>query len=219
MVSFKYEDKEIIINSFIENDYIIKRIIQHNNFYEYKILEEVKKLIEPNSICVDVGAYIGNHSIFLSKICGAQRVYSFEPQYKAFKTLEKNCKDNNINNVVALNIGLGCTDTIAKLQIGEEENPGSNRLIEDILGDIRIRRFDSLGIDEVDFVKIDTEEYELYVLSGMRNTLKKYHPKLMIECIPHNEKENQNRYKDINTFLTTLGYKLYLIKGYNGVWV
>lgn len=40
---------------------------------------------------------------------------------------------------------------------------------------------DSLQLPRVDFIKIDVEGHELEVLWGSRETLKKYHPTLLVE--------------------------------------
>jgi len=87
------------------NDYITQKIIL-DGWFEKRELYAVENFFESNQldrkICVDVGANIGNHSLFFSRIF--EKVYSFEPLTEVFKLLEINA--SSTNNVIAQNIGL-----------------------------------------------------------------------------------------------------------------
>ena len=73
------------------NDYITQKIIL-DGWFEKRELYAVENFFESNQldrkICVDVGANIGNHSLFFSRIF--EKVYSFEPLTEVFKLLEIN---------------------------------------------------------------------------------------------------------------------------------
>ena len=64
---------------------------------DQKITKWSSKLALDNGIAIDVGANIGNHSIFFSKFF--KKVYSFEPQESVFKLLENNVNMNNLENI------------------------------------------------------------------------------------------------------------------------
>ena len=55
---------------------------------------------------------------------------------------------------------------------------------------LKIKKFDDLKIkDNVVFVKIDTEGYDLEVIKGMKKTIKKNYPVFLIEYNPELQKK------------------------------
>ena len=89
---------------------------------------------------------------------------------------------------------------------------GSNSLNDFALkNDYTIRvekkRLDDYGFRNVDYIKIDVQFYELFVLKGAYQTLKDNNPLLCIECARRN-KEELAYVKKINQFLTKLNYKI-----------
>ncbi len=75
------------------------------------------------------------------------------------------------------------------------------------------RRLDDFDLEEVDFIKIDCEGYELWVLQGAVETLKRCKPCLIVEQKP--ETGMEERYgvtaKDAIAFLAGLGAKKRLV--------
>ena len=71
---------------------LIGRHIVCDGFYELALLECLENHVFPKlktrSICLDIGANVGNHSAFFSPIF--DRVIAFEPNLRAFKLLEAN---------------------------------------------------------------------------------------------------------------------------------
>ena len=59
-------------------------------------------------VCLDIGAYIGIHSLTMSELVGpAGRVYAFEPERRNFALLEANLRLNGVTNVTAATTALG----------------------------------------------------------------------------------------------------------------
>ena len=88
---------------------------QYINFFRSKIIsheERVKKLITPfiksGDIVYDVGANIGQYSMFFSERVGNEgMVISFEPDVENYSLLVFNKLRNNCDNVTTLNMGVG----------------------------------------------------------------------------------------------------------------
>ena len=70
-----------------------------------------------------------------------------------------------------------------------------------------IKTLDSLNIKDVDLIMIDTEGYELFVLKGGIETIKKYKPILVVEF--HNRNLTQKFGYTLSTlekFINDIGY-------------
>lgn len=66
-------------------------------------------------------------------------------------------------------------------------------------------------LDRIDFIKIDVEGHELYVLQGGIDAIKKFHPKLMIEMSEKNFNAAGYSKIDIFKLLEDMGYSIFLI--------
>jgi len=77
-------------------------------------------------------------------------------------------------------------------------------------GDIPMRRLDEYNLQDVDFIKLDCEGYELYALRGGEETLKRWKPVVCVEQKPG--KAQQFGLKEIGAvnYLQGLGAKLRL---------
>jgi FkbM family methyltransferase len=204
VIDFNYRD--VKIKFFLPNlhDHIQKIIYLNKTFYEREMLEDIRNRIEPDSVIFDVGANIGNHSIYFAKICSS-RVYSFEPQKSVFAILERNVMLNQLENQILLfNTALGSTSGRGNILVEDTSNLGSSRVVVENNGDIQIDSLDSLmldKIDRIDLIKIDVEGMELDVLKGSVEILNKFKPLLYIET------KSQEDFNRVYSFLKKFGYK------------
>ena len=83
-------------------------IVDNNNFNEFFALDILNNYLNDESVIVDVGAFIGNHSLYWAINNNARKVYAFEPLLENYKILKKNIKINKLKGVViAKNVALG----------------------------------------------------------------------------------------------------------------
>jgi hypothetical protein len=75
----------------------VDKVLFLDGIYEKEILDLFRKKIKKNSICLDIGANIGFHSLFLSKI--SKKVISFEPIKSLYDQFNESIKINNIKNI------------------------------------------------------------------------------------------------------------------------
>src|SRR5260370_28725319 len=93
--------------------------INEDGVYELHELEAVfdwlktLRAISPESVALDLGANIGNHSLYFSDYF--ERVYCFEPNKRTFKVLALNAE--LAPNVVCYNYGLSNRDRGAYLSL------------------------------------------------------------------------------------------------------
>lgn len=150
-------------------------------------------------VVVDIGAQYGDYAILCSKVYKA-KVYTFEPLPENFKEITENIKLNGLNErqIQAFNVALGNKDKTEILSYSGEmaNNFGEGNRIE-----VEFRTLDSYKI-KPDLMKIDVEGFELDVLEGAIETIKKYHPKIIIET---HSKELEKKTKE---FLSRFDYRL-----------
>ena len=132
---FLKEDKIINFTGY-KNEYVFEKI-KSGVFYENELLEKWTDCIDENSIVFDIGANLGNHTVFFSKVKNVKEIHSFEPVKKNFELLEKNCIDNLCPQVHLYNIGLGERSGFANMS-DNEANFGAIELNVSSDGNIEI---------------------------------------------------------------------------------
>jgi FkbM family methyltransferase len=133
------------------------------------------------NLAFDVGANLGKWSRMLLESNAKCLVYAFEPSPSTFVNLQKNCQGSA--NVKLRQLGLGETEgTCAFNDYGENSGLSSFTSRRKSIGADPVRviktpvtTFDAFRTQEklgpIDFVKIDTEGYEMAVLRGMEQSL------------------------------------------------
>ena len=192
-------------------EYVQSTIVNSGKFYEEEWLKQIDKVFPKDAIVLDIGANIGNHTVYWLKATPnrAKHIYSFEVIDTTFENLKKNIEVNGLQDKTTLfKFGLGDKNTHVKKDRFVIHAAGLTRVKEDDQGDFEIRRLDDVKLDhdKVDFVKIDVEGLELEVLKGGINTWNKYKPMIWVE---------NNDEKKIAEFMNSIGYKIKMITGRN----
>lgn len=141
---------------------------------------ELRRWFLPHAkgIVVDVGAYIGGYTIRACK--QADLVIAIEPQEENYRMLKRNVEANCKNNVILVRKAIGDRKGLIKLVtppnfhagthiVFQEEGSNAYEVEVDTLDNI----LSELGINKVDFLKIDIEGAEVMAFKGMVNTLKR----------------------------------------------
>lgn len=185
-------------------DYIQRTIVETGNFYEIADLLYLDQYLNTDSIILDVGANIGNHTIYWGKRTNVKKIYAFEPIKSTFNKLQKNIEINGLEKRTKIfNIGIGSSNSKASIDVYDPANCGGSSIQIDSNGDLEIRTIDSLNITEdyINLIKIDTEGFEYDVLKGGINTIKRYRPLIYSEI----DEENKQKVFEL---LSDLNYKL-----------
>lgn len=194
-----------------------KDVAQHpKNSYQQKTLNMALGHVKQFNVAIDVGANVGLHT---ARLAGKfESVYSFEPCFENFECLIKNT--GMLENVTMYNFGLGSETSEHILSIPTNaDNCGVNSIVDfvgkDIILDnetITVKTLDSFEL-EPDFIKIDTQGFELEVLKGAKQTLINNSPVIVAECTTKPE------FTGVNDFLSSLGYRHADTKGKDKIWV
>ena len=170
-------------------------------YQKSKLLEAVK-FCRKFDVAVDVGGHCGLWAREMCKLFG--RVYSFEPvkDHRDCYALNQH-KDNWTLYPYALGEKDGRAGFTTK-----EGSSGDTWLIPG--GAVEIKTLDWFDLSP-DFLKIDTEGYELFVLKGGEKTLRRCKPVVIVEQKPGHASRNFGL-KDTEAvdWLVSLGYTLKL---------
>ena len=200
-VSFEGQPSKFYLSDL--SDHIQGILAVNGTFYEANMLKDIAERVQKDSNIIDVGAYIGNHTVFFAKHCNAQ-VYSVEPNPVSFQLLEKNIYLNGLEKSVFLhNIGLGKEKGTASVENKHVHNMGMSQLLKNPQGNVEIDTIDDLfhSLRTIDLIKIDVEGMELEVLQGARIMLVKHKPILYIETA------TEEQLIPISQYLKVYGYQ------------
>ena len=170
--------------------------------WERHVTKYINDHAQEGSSVLDIGAHIGIHSIGMAKAVGATgTVHSFEPVAKLFIELNSNLHLNGVSNAKTYRFAVGGPNDPEMIEMNSMPSDNEGGVSVGTGGNkAKLVTIDSLNIQNVSLAKIDVEGFENNVLEGMVNTLKKYHPVLLLEI--------SKDYKKTSAFLKKLGYKL-----------
>jgi FkbM family methyltransferase len=157
--------------------------------FECDVTEVITRLLRPGMNCVDVGANLGYYSVLMAAVVGfaGGRVYSFEPDPLAFYLLSKNARENRLETVIVPHhFACGGGDGAGFLQRDSNAENYGGMYVRETSEDgiaIQIRALDDVipASVQIDLVKMDIEGYEPVALQGMRRTLDRCRPTLIVE--------------------------------------
>jgi FkbM family methyltransferase len=158
-------------------------------FYEVEELRIIKAHWRSEGTFVDIGANVGNHTVYVSKFLDAARIIVFEPNPAAIRILRANLALNRCSNVDVRYLGTALASGSSMLRLVEAEphNLGGASFVPDPRGDVRSVPGDSLLMFEnVSFIKIDVEGMEMDILRGLEMTIKSWRPNIFIEVWTQN---------------------------------
>ena len=169
----------------------------------------------------DVGCLEGMYTLFFARAVGPTgHVVGFEPNPANCQAVHDNVVLNGFQNVQVHEFGLGAVSSQTELVI-PFGFPGQGTAQDDLQKHylqsagtvripIRIETLDAVavpkGLRPPDLMKIDVEGFELQVLQGAQETLRKFKPKLFIELHGLEETERRRNVERILALLSTLGY-------------
>jgi len=184
-------------------DAIQRTMVMNRDFYELEILNYLDQLISEDSVILDVGANIGNHSLYWLSKRKSTFVYAFEPVPVNFEILEENIKLNTLEERVELfKVGLSNTISNGSIVKFDGRNRGGTVIEHNDIGELELVTLDSLHFTrKIDFIKIDVEGFEASVLEGGAELIKRDKPPICIEIFP-------DSYAKTSKILESFGYRV-----------
>jgi FkbM family methyltransferase len=149
----------------------------YSKLIENSILHVLEKYVG-SGLVIDVGGNTGYQTYFHSQY---NNVVTYEPVPELFDVLKENLK--NLDNVTFINKAVGAACGTVKLYVDVNRLSMTSQapLVENEEIEVPIVSLDSEDHEDVCFIKVDVEGFELEVLKGAVNTIEKYKPTCMVE--------------------------------------
>lgn len=148
------------------------------------LLRAMAAVLKPGDICWDVGANVGIYTSMMAKMVGQEgMVVAFEPEGGSRSLLHANVKANGASNVRIEALALGRQEERMVMVASDQAFSGVHHIdehadpyatdamtVQVLPGDMLVADGKAPGPD---FVKIDVEGFEVEVLEGMRELLRR----------------------------------------------
>jgi Methyltransferase domain len=158
IATFNYEGREF---SFFVDDCndLVEAFHAAGRFYGVEVLEQLRSLLPSDASILDVGAHVGNHTVYFAGVMDARRVVAVEPSPRRAFLLRTNSALNRLCNVDLGYVGMA---------LGR--------------GPVPVQPGDGLfANEEFDLINIDVAGMELDVLHGLGECIARSRPLLSIE--------------------------------------
>ena len=183
------------------------------------LLQLRKQYFGDGVAAIDCGANIGVHTIEWAKYMhGWGSVVAVEAQERIFYALAGNIAMNNCFNARAIWAAVGASDGFIDVPVPDYFTPSSFGSMEirekettEYIGqpidysdktlNTRMVSIDGLGLQRVDLIKIDVEGMEIEALEGAKNSIQRFKPQMVIECIKTDKEK-------LKSLMLSYGYKV-----------
>jgi FkbM family methyltransferase len=203
---FRHEG-EIVVFHHPTYDHISKSW-NRGEFYEQELLNLVQSL-NLNGCYVDIGAHHGNHTVFFSLFCKADKVVAIEGNPVNFEYLEMNITENLCENVQAVGVLVGAEDmdkvnlywndgntgvaTTIKREQYENTAFNQQKTLDDILNNEK----------DISLMKFDIQGAEWSAIQGSKKVIEKHQPIIIIELMAWNKDDTK-----IKQYFEDIGYEI-----------
>lgn len=172
---------------------------------------------------IDVGAGIGEYTLFAAHKCPAAQVFAFEPFHESFKLLKTNLALNQVNNVQAYEMavwskaGYLMLDSApgepsqfisSEVDAHPQDDENENFLVPSIsLADV----FSLLDLERCDLLKLDCEGAEYPILLNAPPEVLDKIDRIILE---YHDNVTDDTHQSIVEFLSAQGYQVQITPNY-----
>ncbi|QZZ22221.1 FkbM family methyltransferase [Leptothermofonsia sichuanensis E412] len=199
------------------------RIIQINRHHGLDVLSDIRvRTTSDLRIVFDVGANVGQSARAYSKYLPNAQIYCFEPVLETFKQLQQNTSE--CNNAYCFQLALGPEEKQTEITLQKYSLENSLLNYSDIaLSEAEAVRTEIIqvttisdfcqnhDIKQIDFLKVDTEGYDLEVLRGAKSLLDDH--KITYIQVEAGMNYNNKKHVPIQEFIRYLESRGYVLFG------
>lgn len=220
-----YEGHKVKLRYPTDTDIAVKEGGGLGKFQELRLLERIR-LMGLTGVYVDVGANVGNHTLYFANFCPATLVIAVEAHPEIFECLQVNVRQNK-SSVEIRKIQMAAWNKREELwmDLPVPGNSGRSQIVG--LGKFgktpRLRTtgvpLDEVleGYNQVALMKFDVEDAEDRALLGARHTIKTHRPVIITES--HEERQRQWHANFLNPFGYTLDSERFDPRGETNLWI
>lgn len=202
--------------SFYTDDPVFYHSINNGYTEPYPLhLDIVKRYLKifpnKNRTYIDIGAHIGTTIMPYSRLF--HKVVGYEANPKTYGILVENIKINSVENVNVYNFGLYSEECRGDVLQHNGGNSGCYFFVKNENGSIICKTLDGecndKNIENIDFIKLDTEGCEYLILLSGKETILKNKPLIQFETNSSAKDLFNLENKDTIQFLLDLGYSIF----------
>ena len=168
--------------------------------YEQQIMRFVSILVDPDSVCFDIGGHYGYYTLSLAKLVPRGQVHTFEPVAAHAERIEQSAERSGLANVTVHRSAVAGEVGSMTLQFAEVGEGDDSMAYLDAYGGVdtpaaheHYRSFSRVIVRTVTldslwnelptprFIKIDAEGAEAAILSAGRQLISQARPRLLVE--------------------------------------
>jgi FkbM family methyltransferase len=187
-----------------------------SSWWEAETTAAFHLLAREANVVIDIGAHTGVYTLLACAANERARVVSFEPVPRVYQRLVCNVEINGWTGRCDLRRE-ACSDFVghSELHVPHSDLPSSASLdlsgfrgYQGVVVETSVTTVDEACADlgQIDLVKIDVEGFEERVLYGMRKTLSRDRPKIVVEC------NADGPFKAVEATVRQFGYRFYHLR-------
>ena len=171
-----------------EGEALSDHIRRENDFFEAEILDYLRDNHKFQRVIIDVGANIGNHTLYFANFLVSSFIWAFEPVLENFLLLENSLKhhiqERPMTHAIVIPLNYALSSKTQKVRITPNfGNMGASQISDDGAREVKATTIDTVLSSEsnVTLIKIDVEGYEPEVIKGAQETIQLHRPLILIE--------------------------------------
>jgi FkbM family methyltransferase len=198
-------------------DRFILPSLREYGWWEPDEMAHLRAHLRPGQWAIDVGAHVGFTALVMAQAVGPTgRVIALEPEPLNFDLLCRNVLRNEADHVIPIHSAGGERTGSAVLE-RSPDNSGDHRTAPHPLG-IGAQGVPMIALDDVlppeqpiHFVATDAQGYDHRVLEGMRKTIDRWRPSMLLEFWPVGILGAGDNPDDVLSDYRSRGYRLALL--------
>lgn len=190
---------------FPDNENNLKTINNINNSNNYKHLEICYEYVKEFDFAIDIGAWIGDTTVNMAN--KFKNVLAYEAIKSNYDCLLINLKYKNISNVISNHTAISNIDGFVNISINASNSAWVNTTTN--IGEkVKSIKLNDLIINKLDFIKIDVDSHEGYLLEGADLFLTLHRPVICIEIKESVQNRQNKNMPNPHKLLEKYNYKL-----------
>jgi FkbM family methyltransferase len=200
---------------FPKSEQHMRQFIQADDTYQQRQRNKALSYVKNFDVAIDIGGHVGLWSRDFAK--KFKTLHAFEPMNEMLECFRKNVIEwpETTADVHLYPVALGAHDGRVAMAY-ENDNTGHSHVELHVDGDYVMTTLDSFNFPVVDYIKIDAEGFEEYILKGAVETLQRCKPVVTIEKKRHTfylDEADYGGYEGASDFLLTQNMRLLGVEG------